>query len=131
MEFEPAEPSSHHWSEPKYPTDEEIAELPDYVHPATRWSLAFISFIAGSVAAWTAVMQLAGTSLLGLFGWDIIEPLPDAPPLGLAAKASAWFGLICGLCWMMAAITIARGRVTATAIWFLGGIVTGIIGAIL
>jgi len=122
--FVSADPASPHWSEPKYPTDEEIAELPDYVHPATRWSLAVISLVAGCVASGTAVMRIVGG--------DITErPLPGADPVEVTSAAAAWVGLISGLCWMMAGVTISRGRITATGVWFLLGIVTGIVVTIL
>ncbi len=118
MTFESTDPASPHWSEPKYPTDEEIAQLPDYIHPATRWSLAFISLIAGCVAAGLSVMRLVGDKL------DV--SLVEQPPAEVAGQGAAWVGLICGLCWMMAGITISLGRITATAIWFLLGMISGI-----
>ncbi|MGE0374897.1 MAG: hypothetical protein AB7I48_22195 [Planctomycetaceae bacterium] len=123
MEYESADPRSPHWSEPKYPTDEEIAALPEYVHPATRWSLAFISFVAGCVAAGMAVMRLVGDRMTA--------PPPEGPPLEVTGQAAAWVGLVSGLCWMMAGATISRGRLVGTGIWFLLGMITGVVGTFL
>ena len=119
MTFESTDPTSPHWSEPKYPTEEEIAQLPEYIHPATRWSLAFISFIAGCVAAGISVMRLVGDKL------DV--GLVDQPAIEVAGQGAAWVGLVSGLCWMMAGVTIWRGRIVATGIWFLLGMITGIV----
>jgi hypothetical protein len=123
MAIEPHERSSSPWAEPKYPTDEEIAELPDYVHPATRWSLAFISFIAGCVASATAVMRLVGGANA--------EIGPDGQPVQLVSDTAAWCSLMSGLCWMMAAVTVSRGDLKGTAIWFFLGIASGVLVTIL
>lgn len=122
--LESTDPASPHWSEPKYPTDEEIAELPEYIPPATRWALATISLVAGCVAT--------GTSLMRIIGGDVApRPAPGAPPIEVTSAAAAWVGLISGLCWIMAGVTMARGRITGTAIWFLLGVISGIVVTIL
>lgn len=122
--FDSADPASPLWSEPRYPTDEEIAELPDYVHPATRWALTVIAFVSGCVASAAAVMRI--------IGGDITErPAPGAAPVEVTSTAAAWVGLVSGLCWMMAGVTMSRGRITATGVWFLLGIITGIVMTIL
>ena len=123
MVIESSDPTSPHWPEPKYPTDEEIAALPEYVSPATRWSLGIISFIAGCIASSTAIMRL--------IGGEVVEPPPNGPLIDVASQPTAWVGLISGMCWIMAGFTISRGRLTATAIWFLFGIVTGIVVTIM
>lgn len=123
MEHESADPRSENWSEPRYPTEEEIASLPPYVHPATRWSLAFISLVAGCVAAGLSIMRLAGDRLL--------PPLVRHPAEVPVSHAAAWVGLISGLCWMAAGITISRGRLVGTGIWFALGVITGLVGTFL
>ncbi|MBX3438617.1 MAG: hypothetical protein KF861_14080 [Planctomycetaceae bacterium] len=119
---EPVETQAPSWSEPKYPTEEEIEALPDYIHPATRWSLACIALVAGCVAAGLSVMRILGD--------EFIPPLVPRGP-DAQGQAAAWIGLISGLCWMMAGITISRGRMTGTGIWFLLGLLTGLIGTFL
>ncbi len=116
------DPYESPWAEMKYPDEEEIAQLPDYVHPATRFSLGIICIVAGCIAAATALMRiLAGE----------VEAAPGGLPVDPTNLPAAWVGLVSGLCWLMAGVSISAGRVTATGIWFLFGIVTGVIVTIL
>ena len=116
------DPYESPWADLKYPDEEEIAKLPDYVHPATRFSLGVICLVAGGIASVTGLTRILGGE---------VEALPGAPPIDPSSLPAAWVGLVSGLCWLMAGVSISAGRVTATGIWFLLGIVTGFIVTIL
>lgn len=116
------DPYESPWAELKYPDEEEIAALPDYVHPATRFGLGIICIAAGCTAAGTGLMRILGGE---------VEAVPGAPPIDPTSLPAAWVGLVCGLCWLMAGLTISAGRVTATGIWFLLGMFSGILVTIL
>ncbi|MCA9073444.1 MAG: hypothetical protein KDA93_00320 [Planctomycetaceae bacterium] len=116
------DPYESPWAELKYPDEEQIAALPDYVHPATRLTLGVLCIAAGSIAMATGLMRILGGE---------VEAVPGAPPIDPTSLPAAWVGLVCGLCWLMAGITISAGRVTATGIWFLLGLISGVLVTIL
>ncbi len=116
------DPYESPWAELKYPDEEQIAQLPEYVHPATRFSLGLICIVAGCVSSATALMRILGGE---------VEVAPGTVQVDPSSLPAAWVGLVSGLCWLMAGISISAGRVTATGIWFLLGIATGVLVTIL
>jgi hypothetical protein len=92
----------------------DVPRASERVHPAIRFGLAIVAIAVGCAAVVTSLMAL----LAG-------EVAPDAE--GMAADTGeAWLMLLSGICWLLAGVCTWRESLTGTAIFFVLGLITGL-----